>query len=568
MISLDPVLTLSILLVIALAGGMIAHRLRQPILLGYLLIGILAGPHALGWIQDTQMIEAAASFGVALLMFTVGMEISLNQLVDVGKVGMWGGLSQIIATLVLGTVAGLWLFNWTLGQSIIFGMIISLSSTAICLKLLMERGELSSLHGRIMIAFLILQDISVVIMMVVLPLMGTSGGNFFMDLGLAIGKSVLFIGAAIVLGRWVLPWLLGDVGGVRSRELFLLTVLVLCLGATVGTYLLGLSMVFGAFLIGLILRSTRFVHQALAEITPLRDIFATLFFVSIGMLLDPRLFIDNWQTILAILGIIIVIKILSIFALVRAFGYNNRIALFTGAGLFQVGEFGFVLAQGAMDQGIFTGQMYSLILSAIVISMILTPFIISAVSRLYTTAIEHLPGTKLQAANTCLKANGTGPGKIGHVVIAGYGRVGRNVAAGLDHAGIPYRIIDIDPECLSKAAACAPPHIYGDASNLHVLMQADLCNASAMVITYPYHMAVVAAVKNALIINPDIKLLARYNYGQEAQTLEKLGVAELINPEYEASFRFYKQLLKITGFAKDHRMQILDAIRNGNNQPR
>ena len=294
---LDPVIGIAILLSAALVGGMIAHRLRQPVILGYLVIGIAVGPHALSLVSDLELIEAAATIGVALLMFTLGLEISIAQLREVGKVGIWGGLIQIAVTFALGLIVGYQLFGWHLAQAILFGLIISLSSTAVCLKVLMERGELTSVRGRIMIAFLILQDISVVIMMVALPLMGTTGENLILALGMAIGKAVLFVGAAIVLGRWILPWLLGRVGGVRARELFLLTVLTLCLGAAIGTHIFGLSVVFGAFLVGLVLRETRFVHQALAEITPLRDVFATLFFVSLGMLLDPAFVIHHWASI-------------------------------------------------------------------------------------------------------------------------------------------------------------------------------------------------------------------------------------------------------------------------------
>jgi monovalent cation:H+ antiporter-2, CPA2 family len=565
MISLGPIISLSLLLVIALAGGMIAHRLRQPIIIGYLLIGILAGPHALGWIKDSQMIEAAASFGVALLMFTVGLEISLTQLRDIGRGGIWGGLLEIALTIIPGAMAAFFIFQWTLEQSIIFGLIISLSSTAICLKILMDRGELSSVHGRIMIAMLILQDISVVIMMVALPLMGTGTNNFMVEMGLALGKSLLFIGAAIVLGQWVLPWLLGDVGGVRARELFLLTVLVLCLGATVGTYLMGLSMVFGAFLIGIILRSTRFAHQALAEVTPLRDIFATLFFVSIGLLLDPEVFISNWGTILIILLVILILKIAVIFAIVRFFGYSNRIALFSGVGLFQVGEFGFVLAQGALDEGIFSADQNAALLSAIVITMILTPFIVSLVQRFYP-AIALFTTGKTPDIAICQPPGLNSMDDQGHVVIAGYGRVGQNLINGLENAGIPYVIIDIDPECLSEARICKMPHIYGDASNIHVLMQADLCNAAAMVVTFPDAMAVEATVKNALNINPNLKILARFHRASEARALAKLGVAELVNPEVEAGFKFFKQVLKITGVDKDGRTQLVDVLRRANSK--
>ncbi|TET27075.1 MAG: sodium:proton exchanger, partial [Dehalococcoidia bacterium] len=258
MSQLDPVVSIVILLVAALVGGMIAHRLRQPVILGYLIVGVIVGPYALGLVADLVLVEAVATMGVALLMFTLGLEISVSQLKQVGRAGLWGGIAQILVTFALGLVVGSFLFGWPLSQAALFGLVISLSSTMVCLKILMERGELDSVHGRIMLAILILQDISVVLMVVVVPLLSGSVENLPLALAMAIGKAVLFVGAAIVLGLWVLPWLMGRVGGVRSRELFLLTVLVLSLGAAVSTYIFGLSVVFGAFVIGLVLRETRF----------------------------------------------------------------------------------------------------------------------------------------------------------------------------------------------------------------------------------------------------------------------------------------------------------------------
>ncbi|MFA5078826.1 MAG: cation:proton antiporter [Dehalococcoidia bacterium] len=560
MLNLDLLITLSVLLAAALVGGMLAHRLRQPIILGYLIIGIIVGPHALRLITDTHLIESVASIGIALLMFTVGLEISFNQLRDVGKVGIWGGLAQIAGTLILGTVAGLVMFGWPLEQSILFGLIISLSSTAVCLKILMDRGELSTVPGRIMVSFLILQDISVVLMTIILPLMGGSGANILASLGVAIGKTVLFIGAAILLGRWLLPWIFGDVGGVRSRELFLLTIIVLCLGAIIGTEFLGLSVVFGTFLIGMVLRSTKFVHQALAEITPLRDIFATLFFVSIGMLLDPAFILSNWVDVLVMIGVIVAIKVAVVFAIVRSFRYSNRIAVLTAAGLFQLGEFSFVLAQGSVNEGIVSEQFYLLILSSTVITMLLTPFIIALVSRIYSrvavAAAERADFDQYVCGDKPANA-----GEPGRVIVAGYGRVGANLVRGLDDAGIPYLIIDIDPGCIDEAKRCGSPRLYGDATNAHVLSQADLCNASVMVITFPGPLAVETTVKNALRINPKLRILARYHNEREARILKTLGVTELISPEYEAGFKFLKQILKMSGVAKDERKVIVDGVR-------
>jgi len=558
---LDPVVTMVILLAAALVGGMIAHRLRQPIILGYLVIGVAVGPHALGLIGDLELVEAAATIGVALLMFTLGLEISIVQLREVGRVGIWGGITQIAVTLALGLISGYFIFRWPLPQAGLFGLIISLSSTAVCLKILMERGELDSVHGRIMIAILIVQDIGIVVMMVVIPLMGSMTESIPLTLAIAVGKAILFIGLAIISGRWVLPWLLGRVGGIRARELFLLTVLVLSLGAALGTQILGLSIVFGAFLIGLVLRETRFVHQALAEITPLRDIFATLFFVSLGMLLDPLFLIHNWQPVVLLVVVIIVLKLLVVFSIVRLFGFSSRVAILTGAGLFQIGEFSFILAQGGVNMGIVSDQFYSLILASAIITMLLTPVSISLIFRVSPKLALPVRGIRMATKEISLPSVSVPAEGLDRVVIAGYGRVGENIAQGLQDAGIQYIIIDLDPERVSDAKGSGRPRIYGDATNRNVLSKADLGRAQALVVTYPDSMAVVTTVKTALSINPGLKVLVRVHRAKEANELKELGVTELISPEYEASFRFIERLLNIMSLKTNERRQILAKVR-------
>lgn len=554
---LDPVVSIAILLAAALVGGMIAHRLRQPVILGYIVIGVLVGPHALGLIEDPALVEAAATIGVALLMFTLGLEVSIDQLRQVGKVGLWGGMAQITVTFALGTLAGLFLFHWLLPQAILLGLAISLSSTAVCFKVLMERGELSSVHGRIMIAILILQDISVVLMMVVLPLIGGQSQNLMLTLGMALGKAILFIGITILSGLWLLPWLMGRIGGVRSRELFLLTILVLCLGTALGTQILGLSMVFGAFLVGLVLRESRFAHQALAEVTPFRDIFASLFFVSLGMLLPPDFVLSNWQSILLMVSVIIGIKLLVTFGIVRLFGYSNRIAFLAGAGLFQIGEFSFILAQGGISMGIISEHSYSLILTSAIITMLLTPLSISLAFRFYAR-LAHISRRRIGAS----PISPTPPSIeiTDRVVVAGYGRVGQNIARGLHDADIPYIVVDIDPERISEARHGGIPRIYGDASNPHVLSKAGLNNARILAITFPDPVAVFSAVKAAQTINPNIQIVARVHRAKDANILSDMGVKELINPEYEASLEFMERILVDSGWRRTDIRQTLPIL--------
>jgi len=431
----------------------------------------------------------------------------------------------------------------------------------VCLKILMDRGELDSVHGRIMIAILILQDISVALMVVVTPLLGGAMENLPLALAIAIGKAVLFVGIAVVLGLWILPWLMGRVGGVRSRELFLLTVLVLCLGAALGTYIFGLSVVFGAFVIGLVLRETRFAHQALAEITPLRDIFATLFFVSLGMLLSLRFVLDNWWLIAMTVAIIIFIKFLVVFGIVRFFGYSSRIALLVGAGLFQIGEFSFILAQAGINAGIISGQIYSVILASAIITMILTPLSMSAVSWLYPKLICVRVGRGAVTKGISPLPVSEPSEVVNPVVIAGYGRVGQNIAQGLQDADIPYTVIEIDPELIFEMRCSATACTYGDASNIHVLSRANLGEARVLVVTFPDPLAVVTTVKTALRLNPRLKVVARVHRTREADLLKSLGVTELISPEYEASLEFMRRILSVSDWKGADIKRTLDTVR-------
>ncbi|MFC2021520.1 cation:proton antiporter, partial [Chloroflexota bacterium] len=534
-----------------LVGGMVAHRLKQPVILGYLAIGVVVGPHALGMVGDLELIETIATIGVALLMFTLGLEISIAQFREIGRVGMWGGIAQIMITFVLGLAAGFFLLRWSISQSIVFGLIISLSSTAVCLKLLMDRGELNSVHGRIMIAILVFQDVAVVLMMIVMPILSGTEQSILLTLGMAVGKAILFVGIAVVSGLWVLPWLMGRIGGVRSRELFLLTMLVLSLGAAVGTQILGLSMVFGAFLIGLVLRGPRFGYQATAEITPLRDIFATLFFISMGMLLDPRFLIDQWVLVATTVSIVITIKMLVVFGVVRLFGHSNRIAVLSGAGLFQIGEFGFIIAQGGLVSGIVSQEFYSLVLSTAILTMLLTPLLLSLGSRYYPhiTSVRAFKAPDRAGVSTSPKLKPSSDSE--RVLIAGYGRIGQNLARGLEDAGVPYMVIEIDPRRIVELRNSKIPRIYGDASNMHVLSHAGLDNTGVFVVTFPDPLAVVNTVKYALEINPKISIVARVHRTREAELLKNMGVSELISPEYEASLEFIRRTLSVSGWKKN-----------------
>jgi CPA2 family monovalent cation:H+ antiporter-2 len=557
----NPVASLAILLVAALIGGMIAHRLRQPIILGYLVIGAAIGPHALGWVSDRGLVETMATIGVALLMFTLGLEVSVTQLRQVGRVGLWGGVAQIGLTAAIGVAVGKLGFGWTLDQSAVFGMGISLSSTMVCLKILMDRGEVDSTHGRIMVAILIVQDIAVVLLVLLESLLGAGAENPLWLLAVSLGKAAIFVAAAIAAGLWVVPWLLGNVGGVRTRELFLLTVVVLCLAAALGTSVLGLSAVFGAFIVGLVLRESRYASQMLAEVTPLRDVFATLFFVSLGMLLDLRFVSEHWALVLVTVGAVAAIKIGVVFLVVRLFGHNTRIALFSGFGLFQIGEFSFILAQTGINMEVVSDDFYSLIVASAIITMLATPLSLGVVSWLHHRA-------RLPALPSLLSGSGrapAGPPQLSRpaetVLVAGYGRVGQNVARALRDARVPCVVIDIDSDVTYKSRCDNVPSVYGDASNMHVLSGLDLKKIKALVVTYPDPLAVAATVQAALKLNPDLKVVARVHRQEDVDRIRKLGAVELVSPEYEASVELVRRVLSAEGWHQNDISSIIDKLR-------
>jgi CPA2 family monovalent cation:H+ antiporter-2 len=324
--------------------------------------------------------------------------------------------------------------------------------------------------------------------------------------------------------------------------LFLLSVIVLCLGAALGTQIFGLSAVFGAFLVGIVLRETKFVHQALAEVTPLRDIFAALFFVSLGMLLDPIFVYHNWTMVLLTVVIIFVIKFFVVSGVVRAFGYSLSIAAFAGLGLFQIGEFSFIIAQSGVNNNIITGDIYTLVIGSSVITMLITPLTVGLAGRAYTRlARVPLPGKSITVT-------GTGkPADAGDVIIAGLGRVGQNIAHALDDAGIPFTSVEIDPEVVFRAECKGAVCIYGDASNIHVLSRLDLMKANLMVVTFPDPVAVLTTVKTALSLNPKLRIIARAHRERDVAQLKALGVEELVSPEYEASLEFIRRVLMLSG---------------------
>ena len=553
---------MAIVLGAALIGGMVARRLKLSVILGYLAGGIAIGPYGLGLVSDLEQIDTLATIGVVLLLFTLGIEFSLNAVRKMGKVAILGGIGQILATATLGLMAG-WLFNWSLVEAVFFGFVIALSSTMIVIKTLMDRGELGSPHGRVMIGILLVQDLSVVPMLVIVPYLDQSGVALLSALGWAALKAVLFLGALLVLGFWGLPWLMRRLAGERSRELFLLSVVCLCLGAAFGTYYFGLSAAFGAFVAGLLISESEYAHQALADIVPLRDIFATLFFVSLGMLVDLDFATENPAMVGGVVAIIILGKFVICSFIPWLFGYGGKTMLFVGSGLFQIGEFSFILAALALDEGVIPDDLYSLTLTSAAVTMLLTPFGLSLASALYYRLSQGARLSRLFAPRLALGSPSEASKELsGHVVICGCGRMGRNLGRVLERRNFSRLVIDIDPRVIESLSAQGVPAIYGDASNPHILARAHLEKARVMVVTFADPIATELAVRNALKINPKLDVVARVHGDEEAGLLRDMGVAELVRPEFEAGLEIIRHTLHRFGLTTHEIQYIVNTLRD------
>lgn len=552
--------SMAIVLGIALVGGIAVRFLRLPVILGYLLSGVVIGPYGMALVEDVDEVETLATIGVVLLMFTLGIEFSLKTLKQIGKVATFGGVAQILATAGLGILVG-WLLDWSIREAILFGLFISLSSTIIVLKTLMERGELGSPHGRVMIGILLVQDLSVVPMMVILPSMEESGMALLTALGWAVLKALIFLVAIFILGFWAFPWFMKRVAEVRSRELFLLTVVCLCLGSAFGAYYVGLSIALGAFVAGLLVSESDYAHQALADIRPLRDMFAVLFFASLGMLIDPGFIVKNPLEVGVVVAAIVVGKFIITSLVPKVFGYSDKTTLFVGSGLFQIGEFSFVLAALALETDLISNDLYSLTLTAAVITMLMTPFAMGLASGAYHRIIQTGRGARLFASSLDPGSLEEGRQLTNHVVICGYGEVAKNLGQVLERRKFIYLVIDIDPNVINAAHERGIPCIYGDASNREILAQAELERARVMVITFPDPIATRLAVESARSINPRLNIVARIHTDEDVEKLRSLGVAELVRPEVEAGLEIIRHTLHRFGLTSQEIQYIVNTLR-------
>jgi len=530
---------------LAVAVLLVCQRVNLPTVVGFLLTGILAGPYGFGLISAIHEVEILAEIGVVLLLFTIGVEFSLKEFVRMKKSVVFGGSLQVVLTFLVSFAISTQLgrpFN----EAVFIGFFISLSSTAIVLKILQEKGEFDSPHGRKALAVLIFQDIAVVPMILVTPLLAGEVAHLGKSLGFLALKGIGVFALVAVSARWIVPGLLYQVARSRSRELFLLSVLVMCFGIAWLTYLAGLSLALGAFLAGLIISESEYGHHALGNIVPFRDVFTSLFFVSIGMLLDLGFLIKHPDQVALITVAIIIAKTLIATIAVLFLGFPLRTAIIAGLTLCQVGEFSFILARFGVDYGLLAGDTFQLFLAVAVITMGATPFIMALAPRA-ADALLRLPLPVKLKSGFSKKSESISVDQVqelaDHLIIVGYGLNGKNVATAAKTAKIPHVIIEMNPETVRSEKKAGELIMYGDATHEAVVGHAGIEEARVMVVAISDPTATRKITAVARRLNPKIHIIARTRFFEETAPLHELGANEVISDEYETSVEIFARVL-------------------------
>jgi CPA2 family monovalent cation:H+ antiporter-2 len=556
------VLDLAVALGASAISGFIAHRLRQPALLGYLVSGLLIGPSGFGLLNDVQQIEDLAEIGVAFLLFALGVEFSLAELRRVQKIAVQGSLLQMGLTTLLVLAISL-VTGWATSplQGVFLGFVLALSSTAVVLKILTERGETSAVHGQLMLALLIAQDLALGLMLAFLPALDQPEA-FFPVLMAATLKFVVFLGGAIAIGRWFVPWLMRTVAATESQELFLLTIIALCLGIAWITASLGLSIEMGAFVAGLMVAEVDYSEQALGRVLPLRDTFACLFFASVGMLIDPQLLIENWIIILELVSVVMLGKALIILPVILRFGYSFKTALMVAVGLNQIGEFSFVLSLQGYGLGLITERQYLLLLGTTAITLVLTPAWINSAPALtrWLRKVPYLRKWLDQMSEPQLLS--IPPNITDHVIVAGYGRVGQVLVNILLNQGYSVLVIENSEAAIQKLRHRQIPFVYGDADAEQVLEKTHLVAAKALAIALPDPISTRLLLQRALARAPELDIIARSHTDQEIDFLTQMGAREVVQPEFEAAMELGAHLLRTLGEESDAIQRVLASIRS------
>ena len=527
---------LIILLAASLPITYVFHRIKLPALVGFLITGVLIGPFGAAIITETSVVERLADIGVVLLLFAVGLEFSVEDILRSGRTFLLGGASQVFLTIAV--VAGIAAASgFPLYQALFFGFLASLSSTAIVLKMYSDRTELDAAHGRLATGILLFQDIAVVPMMLLLPVLATAGaaGAFSpLPVLISLGKAVLGLVGVFFAARQVVPFLLHQVIRLRNREMLFLLVVLICLGTAWITFSLGLSLALGAFLAGLIVSESEYSHHIVSEIMPFRDYFASIFFISIGMLLQTAYFAAHWPILIIMVLLLLLLKSGLVALTARILRYPIRSAVLAGLGLAQIGEFSFLLAQQGHARDLLSDDIFQMFINTSILSMLATPFLIQA-GPWFTARLPELPSAEAKKDDFCAL--------VGHTIIAGYGLNGMNLAKTLKATHIPYVVLEVNVDTIRKARLDGEPMIYGDITRKDVLVRAGVDCARVIVFAVSDNLATRIAIRMVRELNPSIFILIRTRFAADVDELYRLGANQVIPEEFETSIEIFSRVL-------------------------
>lgn len=545
-------LELTLLYLLAAVLGVVACRsLKLPPMMGYLAVGVVIGPHALALAQNAEGVQHVGEFGVVFLMFVIGLEFNLSKLRSMRRHVFGLGLLQVALTIVLATLGSLflasaapaiWKMEWQ--TALALSGAIAMSSTAIVVKLLSERIELESEHGKRIMGVLLFQDLAVVPLLVLIPALGSPADQLFTALALAALKAAVLIGLLLTGGQRIMHWWLTLVARRKSEELFVLNLLLVTLALAWLTELAGLSLALGAFIAGMLISETEFKHQVETDIRPFHDVLLGLFFISVGMMLDWHIVLERWPLVLLLATVPVLFKLLLVTGLAKAFGATTGVSLRTGLYLAQAGEFGFVLLTLASNRQLVPPQLLNPILASMVLSMLATPFIIMQSNRIVMRLVssEWLQQS-LQMTSIARKSININK----HVIICGYGRCGQNLGHMLEGEGIQYMALDLDPDRVQQAAAAGDSVVFGDAVRLQALMAAGLARASAVVVTYLDTASALKVLANVRGHAPTVPVIVRTVDDHDLEKLQAAGATEVVPEAIEGSLMLASHALALVG---------------------
>ena len=534
--------SLVIILFISAIIVFVLGRLKISSIVGFLIAGVIVGPHGAHLIEDVRDVELFAEIGVILLMFTIGLEFSLKNLLRLRRSVFGGGLLQTFLTIAVVVFLISFFFQHSLNIAIFEGFLVSLSSTAIVMKILQERSEIYSPHGRMSLGMLIFQDLCVVPFMLLIPVLAGNGGGI-QDITVTILRAFLVIGIVLFAANWGVPRILHQVVSTRSRELFVITIILLCLGTALITSTFGLSLALGAFLAGIIISESEYAAQAISDILPFKESFTGLFFISIGMLLNISFLRLNLWTITGIVLVIILLKIITSAVSSSISGQTLQNSIQTGFYLSQIGEFSFILAVAGKNHGLITEEIYQIFLSASILTMIVTPFVIMVSSPTAIWLISRSLFDRLERIRRVEEKERFPAKRTGHVIITGFGINGRNLARVLRESDIPYVVLEMNNNTVRKMKKMGEPIYYGDGTSREILHKLGIHSAKVLVVAISDASATRRIVQIARKENPELHIIVRTRYVAEIDHLTDSGANEVIPEEFETSVEIFSRVL-------------------------